>query len=101
MDVVLTDMRLADMTGVEFLRRLKTLYPDIIRMVLSGSTEVSTILKAVNEGVIYRFITKPWDVVDLREQLREAFKQRELQRDNQRMREQLMAMQQADLQPSL
>ncbi|MDP3814123.1 EAL domain-containing protein [Pseudomonas sp.] len=99
-DVVLTDMRLADMTGVEFLRRLKTLYPDIIRMVLSGSTEVSTILKAVNEGVIYRFITKPWDVVDLREQLREAFKQRELQRDNQRMREQLMAMQQGDLQPS-
>ncbi|HEX5842173.1 MAG TPA: EAL domain-containing protein [Pseudomonas sp.] len=92
-DVVLTDMRLADMTGVEFLRRLKTLYPDIIRMVLSGSTEVSTILKAVNEGVIYRFITKPWDVVDLREQLREAFKQRELQRDNQRMREQLLRLQ--------
>jgi EAL domain-containing protein (putative c-di-GMP-specific phosphodiesterase class I)/CheY-like chemotaxis protein len=93
-DVVLTDMHLGDMSGVEFLRRLKTLYPEIIRMVLSASTEVSTILKAVNEGVIYRFITKPWDVTDLREQLRAAFKQRELQRDNQRMREQLLAMQQ-------
>ncbi|SDG37614.1 PAS domain S-box-containing protein/diguanylate cyclase (GGDEF) domain-containing protein [Pseudomonas benzenivorans] len=88
--VVLTDMRLADMHGVEFLRRLRTLYPDIIRMVLSGSTEVSSILKAVNEGVIYRFITKPWQVDDLRNQLREAFMQRELLRENKRMREQLM-----------
>src|SRR5690606_2767164 len=60
-DVVLTDLRLADMSGVDFLRQLRVLYPEVIRMVLSGSTQVSSILKAVNEGVIYRFITKPWD----------------------------------------
>jgi len=89
-DVVLTDLRLADMNGVEFLRRIKIIYPDVIRMVLSGSTEVNSILKAVNEGVIYRFITKPWEPDDLRSQLREAFQQRDLLRDNKRMRLQLM-----------
>ncbi|UTW07850.1 EAL domain-containing protein [Pseudomonas benzenivorans] len=90
-DVVLTDLRLADMNGVEFLRRIRMIYPEIIRMVLSGSTEVRNILKSVNEGVIYRFITKPWDADDLRSQLRDAFAQRQLVQENQRMREQLMA----------
>ncbi|WP_271409642.1 EAL domain-containing protein [Pseudomonas sp. Q1-7] len=88
-DVVLTDLRLTDTNGVEFLRRLKVIFPDVIRMVLSGSTEVSSILKSVNEGVIYRFITKPWDPDDLRIQLREAFQQRELHREIKRMRQQI------------
>ncbi|WP_028239826.1 EAL domain-containing protein [Stutzerimonas azotifigens] len=88
-DVVLTDLRLHQMGGVELLRQIRVLYPDVIRVVLSASTEVSHILKAVNEGVIYRFITKPWEVEDLRVQLREAFRQRELVRDNMRMRLQL------------
>ncbi|MEO4049010.1 EAL domain-containing protein [Pseudomonas sp. CAU 1711] len=87
-DVVLSDMRLADMSGVDFLRKIKIIYPDAIRMVLSGTTEVGSILKAVNEGVIYRFITKPWEPEDLRNQLREAFQQRELHRENKRLREQ-------------
>ena len=89
-DVVLTDLRLADMNGVEFLRRIRVIYPEIIRMVLSGSTEVSSILKSVNEGVIYRFITKPWDADDLRSQLRAAFGQRQLLQENQRLRQQLL-----------
>jgi diguanylate cyclase (GGDEF)-like protein/PAS domain S-box-containing protein len=89
-DVVLTDLRLPDMNGVEFLRRVRMIYPEVIRMVLSGSTDVRNILKSVNEGVIYRFITKPWDADDLRSQLRDAFAQRQLVQENQRMREQLM-----------
>ena len=92
-DVVLTDLRLADMSGVELLRQIRMIYPEVIRMVLSGSTEVRNILKSVNEGVIYRFITKPWDADDLRSQLRDAFAQRQLVQENQRMREQLMAQQ--------
>ncbi|MCO6058016.1 EAL domain-containing protein [Pseudomonas sp. MOB-449] len=86
-DVVLTELRLADLNGVEFLRRIKAIFPDTIRMVLSGYTEVSGILKALNEGVIYRFITKPWDEDDLRLQLREAFQQHELHREIKRMRQ--------------
>ena len=91
-DVVLTDMRLADMSGLDLLRRIKGLYPGIIRMVLSGSSEVNSILKAVNEGVIYRFLTKPWSADDLRSQLREAFRQRQLEQENQRLRQQVLGL---------
>lgn len=88
-DVVLTDLRLSQTSGVQLLGKIRSLHPDVVRIVLSASTEVSSILKAVNEGVIYRFITKPWEADDLRAQIRDAFQQRELLRDNMRMRSQL------------
>jgi EAL domain-containing protein (putative c-di-GMP-specific phosphodiesterase class I)/CheY-like chemotaxis protein len=88
-DVVLTDLRLSDMTGVDFLQKIRAIYPDIIRMVLSGTTEISGILKAVNECVIYRFITKPWEPVELKVQLAEAFKLREVLLENQQLKLQL------------
>ena len=92
-DVVLSDVRLADMSGLDFLRKIKTIHPDVIRMVLSGSSDVGSILKAINEGVMYRFFTKPWEQDDLRNQLRDAFQLRELHRENKRMRQQLLAQQ--------
>ncbi|WP_312679711.1 EAL domain-containing protein [Stutzerimonas nitrititolerans] len=88
-DVVLTDLRLSQVSGVQLLGKIRSLHPDVVRIVLSASTEVSSILKAVNEGVIYRFITKPWEADDLRAQIREAFQQRKLLRENMRMRSQL------------
>jgi diguanylate cyclase (GGDEF)-like protein/PAS domain S-box-containing protein len=88
-DVVLTDLSLVDMHGVEFLRKVRSIYPDAIRLALSDAARVGSILKAVNEGVIYRFITTPWEPEDLRNQLREAFQQRELHRENRRLREQV------------
>jgi diguanylate cyclase (GGDEF)-like protein/PAS domain S-box-containing protein len=88
-DVVLTAPSLADMSGVEFLRKIRSIYPDAIRLVLSDATRVGSILKAFNEGVIYRFITTPWEPEDLRNQLREAFQQRELHREVRRLREQV------------
>ena len=66
-DVIISDQRMPGMTGVEFLRRAKELYPDTIRMVLSGYTELQSIIDAVNEGAIYKFLTKPWDDERLRE----------------------------------
>ncbi|WP_313053372.1 EAL domain-containing protein [Pseudomonas lopnurensis] len=88
-DVVLTDLQLPQVSGVELLGKIRSLHPDVVRIVLSASTEVSSILKAVNEGVIYRFITKPWEADDLRAQIRDAFQQRDLLRQNMRMRNQL------------
>jgi CheY-like chemotaxis protein len=57
-DVIVSDQRMPGMTGVEFLRRAKELYPDTVRMVLSGYTELQSITDAVNEGAIYKFPTK-------------------------------------------
>ncbi len=90
-DVVLTDLRLNDMTGIDFLQKVRAMYPDVIRMVLSATTEISGILKAVNECVIYRFITKPWEPAELKVQVAEAFRLRELQLENQRMKLQLLS----------
>ncbi|MDP3848326.1 MAG: EAL domain-containing protein [Pseudomonas sp.] len=88
-DVVLSDVRLADVNGLDFLRQIKIIHPDVVRMVLSGSSEIGIILRAINEGLMYRFFTKPWEQDDLRNQLREAFQLRELHRENKRMRQQL------------
>ena len=71
--VILSDQRMPGMSGTEFLSRVKVLYPDTVRMVLSGYAELETVVQAVNEGAIYKFFGKPWDVEQLRAQIRDAF----------------------------
>ena len=58
--VMVTDMCMPDMLGFELLRIVKKEYPRITRMVLSGYTEAGNVLKAVNEGEVFRYIPKPW-----------------------------------------
>lgn len=58
--VIVTDMRMPEMNGFELLQTIKKNYPHIIRMVLSGFTDVNTLLEAINQGEIFRFIPKPW-----------------------------------------
>jgi DNA-binding NtrC family response regulator len=58
--VLVTDMRMPEMTGLELLKIVKEQYPQIVRIVLSGYTQVTTLLTAINQGEIFRFITKPW-----------------------------------------
>jgi diguanylate cyclase (GGDEF)-like protein/PAS domain S-box-containing protein len=84
-DVIVSDQRMPGMTGVEFLRRAKDLYPHTIRLVLSGYTELQSIIDAINEGAIYKFLTKPWDDTRLREHVAEAFRQKEMADENRRL----------------
>ena len=76
--VILADQRMPDMSGTEFLRRVKDIHPDAIRMVLSGYTDLDTVTAAINQGAVYKFLAKPWDNDALREVLREAFWRYEL-----------------------
>lgn len=75
--VILSDQRMPTMSGIEFLGRVKALYPDTVRMVLSGYAELETVVEAVNEGAIYKFLTKPWRAGQLREHIRDAFQYHE------------------------
>lgn len=84
-DVIVSDQRMPGMTGVEFLREVKTLYPDTVRIVLSGFTELQSVTSAVNEGAIYKFLTKPWDDDQLREHVAEAFQSKEMADENRRL----------------
>jgi EAL domain-containing protein (putative c-di-GMP-specific phosphodiesterase class I)/FixJ family two-component response regulator len=88
-DVIVSDQRMPGMTGVEFLHRAKDLYPNTLRLVLSGYTELQSIIDAVNEGAIYKFLTKPWDDERLRGHVAEAFRQKELADDNRRLASQV------------
>ena len=72
--VIVSDQRMPEMSGTDFLFKVKDLYPDTIRIVLSGYTDLHTVTEAVNRGAIYKFLLKPWDDDLLRAHLREAFR---------------------------
>lgn len=84
-DVIISDQRMPGMTGVEFLRRVKDMYPDTVRIVLSGYTELQSVTDAVNEGAIYKFLTKPWDDLQLGGHVEEAFRRKEMADENRRL----------------
>jgi CheY-like chemotaxis protein len=71
--VIISDQRMPGMSGTELLDKVKILYPDTIRMVLSGYTDLNVITESVNRGAVFRFLTKPWDDDNLRAQVRDAF----------------------------
>ena len=58
--VIVTDMRMPEMNGIELLEIVKKLYPNIVRIVLTGYAHVSTLIAAINSGQIYRYLIKPW-----------------------------------------
>ncbi|MFN3311219.1 MAG: response regulator, partial [Thermomonas sp.] len=78
--VVVSDQRMPDMSGTEFLGRVRDMYPDTVRLALSGYTDVNTISEAVNQGAAYRFLLKPWDDAELRGHIRAAFRLAEQRR---------------------
>jgi len=84
-DVVVTDQQMPGMTGIELLRQMKTKYPDTIRMVLTGHADVRLAVAAINEGEVYRFITKPAQVEELRLAIRHALVYHDLLCENKRL----------------
>ena len=71
--VIVCDQRMPSMSGTEFLSKVKELYPETIRIILSGYTGLEAVLDSINRGAIYRFYTKPWDDTQLRDNIRLAF----------------------------
>lgn len=72
--VVLSDQRMPKITGVAFLRRVKEIYPETVRMILSGHADVQSVTDAINKGAIYKFLTKPYEPTQLKATLEEAFR---------------------------
>jgi len=70
--IVVSDMRMPQMDGVELLNRLATEYPDTIRIMLTGNSDQQTAMDAVNQGRVYKFLTKPCSAADLKTTLEEA-----------------------------
>lgn len=83
--VIISDQRMPGMTGVEFLGKVKEVYPDTVRVVLSGYTELNTVTDAINRGSVYKFLTKPWEDELLRANVEEAFQRYEMKMENARL----------------
>ena len=84
-DLVISDFRMPDMNGVEFLKAMLDLQPDVARIVLSGYTELASVIEAVNEVQVLRYMTKPWNDAELRLVVRQGLSQRAQFLENQRL----------------
>jgi diguanylate cyclase (GGDEF)-like protein/PAS domain S-box-containing protein len=71
--VILSDQRMPGMTGTELLQRVRKMHPNIVRIILSGYSDASTIADAINKGAVYKYISKPWDNAELVALVRKAF----------------------------
>src|ERR1035437_9976840 len=76
--IIVTDQRMPNMTGVEFLSESMKSQPDTVRILLTGFTDIDSVISAINSGQIYRYITKPWDPVDLANTVDKAIERFEL-----------------------
>jgi putative nucleotidyltransferase with HDIG domain len=95
--VIVTDQRMPEMTGVDFLAAVRDRHTDVVRMMLTGYTDMTIAVEAINRGEIYRLITKPWNDEELKATLRQAFDhydlKAEIKRLNQVTREQNFKLQ--------
>lgn len=87
--VVVSDYRMPAMNGVEFLRRVHDLWPNTVRIVLSGYADTAAVVEAINVGHIYKFIPKPWNDSELRVNIANAADTCYLNRENERLSQQL------------
>jgi len=87
--VIVTDQRMPKMTGLELLREAQKVRPDAVGTILTAFTDVDVLIDAINQGQIYRYITKPWDAKEVRGLLAQAIERFHLRRENRRLIDQL------------
>lgn len=83
--LVISDQRMPEMNGTEFLAEIKEKYPDVIRIILTGYTEVDAITESINRGHIYKFFLKPWNDDNLKLEIRKALDQYDLIKANEHL----------------
>lgn len=76
--LILTDQRMPGMTGVDLLAKSMKSHPHAVRILLTGYTDIESVIAAINSGQIYRYVTKPWDPVDLANAVDKAIERYEL-----------------------
>jgi two-component system, probable response regulator PhcQ len=84
-DLVMSDYRMPEMSGVEFFVKLKNMQPNAMRLILSGYADLDGLIGAINEAQIFRFIAKPWHDYDLQSAIMQALSFRYLLLENQRL----------------
>ena len=86
-DMVISDMRMPEMNGAQFLEKVRENWPDTVRILLTGYADIGSTIEAINKGQIYRYISKPWEDNDIVITVRQALERRELEREKARLEE--------------
>ena len=97
--LIVTDQRLPGMTGTDLLRESMQTSPDTVRIILTGYTDTDALIDAINTSRVYKFVSKPWDPMQLKQTIEEALRDYEKQLEQKRLADDLVAFVQSH--PSL
>src|SRR5437868_3615579 len=80
--VILSDQRMPKMTGIEFFEKIQPIYPDPIRILITGYTDINAVIDAINRGQVYKYLSKPWNEDDVKIFVEKAFEVYRLRKEN-------------------
>jgi len=84
-DIIITDQRMPEETGVDFLESIIPSHPDPIRILLTGYTDIQAVIDAINKGQVYHYLTKPWEEEYMRTVIKNAFEVFSLRKENKKL----------------
>jgi response regulator RpfG family c-di-GMP phosphodiesterase len=88
-EIIITDQRMPNITGIEFLEKVIEIHPDPIRILLTGYADMNAVIDAVNKGKIYHYLSKPWNEEELDLTISRAFEVYEKNKETKVMNEKL------------
>lgn len=89
-DVIITDQRMPDETGVEFLESVIPIYPEPIRILLTGYSDIQAVIDSINKGKVYHYLTKPWEEDYLKTVVKNAYEVYALRKENKQLTDSLL-----------
>lgn len=89
-DIIITDQRMPEETGVDFLASIIPLHPEPMRILLTGYTDIQAVIDAINKGQVYHYLTKPWDEDYMRTVINNAYEVLSLRKENKKLTEDLL-----------
>ncbi|PCJ26327.1 MAG: two-component system response regulator [Flavobacteriales bacterium] len=89
-EIILTDQRMPEMTGVEFLESIIKQHPEPMRILITGYSDIEAVISAVNKGQIYKYVSKPWDNESLKMTINQTYEVYNLRKENQELTKSLL-----------
>ncbi|MBI5481792.1 MAG: response regulator [Deltaproteobacteria bacterium] len=84
-DVVISDLTMPGMGGLEFIKIVRFRWPDCVRLILTGHADLEAAIQAINDGSVHHFLRKPWDTVDVKVMIRLCLRRLDATRENERL----------------
>ncbi|GGF17447.1 response regulator [Echinicola rosea] len=89
-DIIITDQRMPEETGVEFLESIIDKHPEPIRILLTGYTDIQAVIDAINKGQVYHYLTKPWEEEYIKTVIKNAYEVYSLRKENKKLTDDLL-----------